>query len=285
VPVTSTTEAPATTVGQRVTVQVIATTTTLASADQSSNATAAPAVTIPATTLPLTQQVSTQQVQQAIATKQQNVQDLSLPVFVNSELPKPSGENPLVIQTGSETRLDIVTVNDQVIQLQDTEGFRLSVSATNAAGEITKVNVRGAIVVERENFITVNGEGFKPNSDAVAWLFSEPRRLGVVRVDAEGKFQESLQIGDDVPAGEHTTQVNGLTTDGEVRSLNLAVELVETALMVTDTTIDPVLIAATGPRNSTTLSVALLAVGAVLGAGVFALLLVARRRRDDERSR
>jgi len=242
-------------------------------------------VTIPATTLPLTQQVSTQQVQQAIATKQQNVQDLSLPVFVNSELPKPSGENPLVIQTGSETRLDIVTVNDQVIQLQDTEGFRLSVSATNAAGEITKVNVRGAIVVERENFITVNGEGFKPNSDAVAWLFSEPRRLGVVRVDAEGKFQESLQIGDDVPAGEHTTQVNGLTTDGEVRSLNLAVELVETALMVTDTTIDPVLIAATGPRNSTTLSVALLAVGAVLGAGVFALLLVARRRRDDERSR
>jgi len=283
--VISTTEAPATTVGQRVTVQVIATTTTLASADQSPNATAAPAVTIPATTLPLTQQVSTQQVQQAIATKPQNVQDLSLPVFVNSELPEPSGENPLVIQTGSETRLDIVTVNGQVIQLQDTKGFRLSLSATDVQGNLSRVNTRGAIVVSRRNFITVTGEGFMPNSDAVVWLFSQPRRLGVLRVGADGTFEESLRIADDVPIGDHTTQVNGLTRDGEVRSLNLAVELVETALMVTDTTIDPVLIAATGPRNSTTLSVALLAVGAVLGAGVFALLLVARRRRDDARSR
>jgi len=177
--------------------------------------------------LPLVQEVSSQQVLQAVAQKESNVQDLSLPVFVNNELPKPAAENPLVIQTGAETRLDIVTINEQVIQLQDSEGFRISVSATDAEGELTKVNTRGAIVVERENFITVTGEGFKPNSDAVAWLFSEPRRLGVVRVGADGKFEESLQIGDDVPAGEHTTQVNGLTTDGTVRSLNLAVEVID----------------------------------------------------------
>ena len=209
------------------TVQVIATTTTLASADQGPNATAAPAVTIVATTLPLTQQVSTQQVQQAISTKESNVQDLSLPIFVNRELPNPNAANPLVIQTSGETRLDIITVNQQVIQLQDTEGFRLSVSATDESGQLSQVSASGAIIVERQNFITVNGEGFKPNSDAVAWLFSEPRRLGVVRVGRDGTFQESLEIGEEVPAGEHTTQVNGFTTDGQVRSLNLAVEIID----------------------------------------------------------
>jgi len=175
---------------------------------------------------------------QAIATKQQNVQDVSLPVFVKGELPKPVAENPLVIQTGSDIKLDIVTVNEQVIQLQDTQGFRLSVSATDETGAFTKVSASGAIVVERENLITVNGEGYQPNSDAVAWLFSEPRRLGVVGVDAEGKFQEGLQIGDDVPAGEHTVQVNGLTTDGEMRSLNLAVEVIEPTAPSADATGD-----------------------------------------------
>jgi hypothetical protein len=211
-----------TTVAQRVIVEVVPVPTTIAGAGPVDTT---PAVS--ATSLPLTQQVSTQQVQQAIAERPSNVQDLSLPIFVNSQLPNPVPENPLVIQTSSETRLDIITVNQQVIQLQDTEGFRLSVSATDESGDLTRVSPSGAIIVEQQNFITVTGEGFKPNSDAVAWLFSEPRRLGVVRVGSDGTFQESLQIGSEVPPGEHTTQVNGLTPGGEVRSLNLAVEIVE----------------------------------------------------------
>jgi hypothetical protein len=258
-------------------VEVVPVATTL---PQSEPATTAPAV--PATTLPLTQQVTTQQVQQVIDEKPSNVQDLSLPIFVNSELPNPLPENPLVIQTSSDKVLDIITLNDQVVQMQDTEGFRLSVSSTDVDGNLTKVNTRGAIVVTRRNFITVTGAGFKPNSDAVAWLFSEPRRLGVVRVRVDGSFEESLQIADDVPVGDHTTQVNGLTSDGEVRSLNLAVEVVDSSVSVTDTTIDPVIVAATGPRNTTTFGVGMLALGAVFGAGAFALLLLWRRRRDDD---
>lgn len=208
-----------TTTAQRVIVEVVPVITLPA------GATTATTLVAPGTTLPLTQQVSTQQVQQAIADRQTNVQDLSLPVFVNKELPKPEPENPLVIQTSAETRLDIITVNQQVIQLQDAEGFRISVGATDETGAPTRVSPSGVIIVEQQNFITLSGEGFKPNSDAVAWLFSEPRRLGVVRVSSDGTFQESLQIGEDVPVGEHTTQVNGLTPDGDVRSLNLAVEI------------------------------------------------------------
>lgn len=190
----------------------------------------------------------------------------------------------MVIQTGAEKTLDIVTINERVVQLQDTDGFRVSVSSTDLAGELTKVNTNGAIVVQHLNFITVTGEGFKPNSDAVAWLFSEPRRLGVVRVRDDGTFEESLQISPDIPIGEHTTQVNGVTATGEVRSLNLAVEVVESQptssnAAVTDTAIDPVLVAATGPRDETSVAIALIALGVVLGSALTALLLVVARRR------
>ena len=101
----------------------------------------------------------------------------------------------------------------------------------------------------------------------------------MVRVSADGSFEKSLQIGADVPVGDHTTQVNGLTSSGEVRSLNLAVEVHERAPVVTDTTIDPVLVAATGPRDETSVAIALIALGVVLGSALTALLLVVARRR------
>ena len=210
------------------------------------------------------------------------MQDLSLPVYVNSALPNPEPENPLVIQTSGDKVLDIITVNEQVVQMQDTQGFRLSVSATDVDGNLTKVSTRGAIVVSRRNFITVTGEGFLPNSDAVAWLFSQPRRLGVMRVKADGTFEESLQIADDMPMGDHTTQINGLTPEGEVRSLNLAVEVVDSAVSVTDTTIDPVLIAATGPRNDTAWWIGVLVLVAISAAGFGIIIGMRRRRQDDD---
>jgi hypothetical protein len=186
-----------------------------------------------------------------------------------------------VIQTSDDRQLDVITINEQLVQLQDSTGFRLSVSATDSDGNLAQVNTRGAIVVQHQNFITVTGEGFKPNSDAVAWLFSEPRRLGVVRVSADGSFEKSLQIGADIPVGDHTTQVNGLTPSGDVRSLNLAVEVRERAPVVTDTTIDPVIVAApntgAGTSTSTALLILLLVIG--VGFGLLAGLMLARRRR------
>jgi hypothetical protein len=238
----------------------------------------------PATTLPLAQQVTSQEIQSAVASRESNVQDLSIPIYVDSQLPKAVPEDPLVIQTSNDRQLDVITINEQLIQLQDSTGFRLSVSATDGKGNLTQVNTRGAIVVEHRNFITVTGEGFLPNSDAVAWLFSEPRRLGVVRVRADGSFEESLQISEDVPVGDHTTQVNGLTPSGDVRSLNLAVEVRERAPVVTDTTIDPVIVANSGERTSTSIGVALLVLGVILGSALTWFFVLLRRRRREEPS-
>jgi hypothetical protein len=201
-------------------IEVVPVATTVASGNPSS-------ASVTATSLPLTREVSPSAVQDAIAGQPSNVQDFSLPVFVNNELPNPQPESPLVIQTGEETRLDIITLNQQVVQLQNSEGFRLSVSSTNSNGQLTRVSSRGAIIVAQGTFITLSGEGFAPNSDAVAWLFSEPRRLGVIRVSNDGTFDADLRVTESIPIGDHTTQINGVTDDGGVRSLNLAVEVVE----------------------------------------------------------
>lgn len=222
----------------------------------------------------------------AVVDRKFNVQDLSLPVFVDSQLPNPEARNPLVIQTDSAARLDIITINNQVIQMQDANGFRLSVSATNSKGELAMANTRGALVVTNASFITIAADGFKPGSDVVAWLFSEPRRLGVIRVAGNGSFEASLPINSDVPQGDHTAQVNGMTPSGDMRSLNLAVEVInakETSVTpaVTDTTIDPLIVAASGPRDDTSARVAILVLGLAIGAALVWFLLVRRRRPDE----
>ena len=170
--------------------------------------------------------------------------------------------------------------------MQDIKGLRLSVSATNSNGELAMANTRGALVVTKASFIIISGEGFKPGSDVVAWLFSDPRRLGVVRVNTKGTFEKSLRVGSDVPLGDHTAQVNGLTRSGDMRSLNLAIEVIdakETSVnpAATDTTINPLIVAAAGPRNDTPARVALVVLGLVIGAALVWFLLARRRRRDE----
>ena len=178
------------------------------------------------TTLPLTQPIAPADVQRYVQQQSQNVRDLSLPIYVSNQLPSPEANSPLVIQTVN-AQLNIVTINEQVIQLQDGDGFRLSVSATDGGGNMLPVNTNGAIVVEPNNFISVSGTGFQPNSTAVVWLFSEPSRLGTVNVGVDGSFNDRVALADGIQPGEHTAQVNGITARGAIRSLNLAVEVIE----------------------------------------------------------
>ena len=147
-------------------------------------------------------------------------------MFVNSALPKPDPANPMVIQTENEVSVQVITINDQVVTVSDETGYRMAVSAVNEMGEPMPVAADGTMMVRRDHWIAVNGRGLQPNSSAVAWVFSEPRRLGSVRVKSDGSFSARFRVPDGMLAGQHTTQVNGIDTRGEVRSFNLAIEVV-----------------------------------------------------------
>ena len=155
------------------------------------------------------------------------ITNLSQPVLADNQLPKAEPDNPIVIQTGPDTTWDVITINNRVVQMRDTANFRLTVTAMTATGEMSQVNTRGAITLTHGHYITVTGDGYKPGTEVVAWLFSKPRRLGTIRVATNGSFESKLLVDSSVEFGEHTAQVNGFTASGELRSLNLAVEVVE----------------------------------------------------------
>ena len=144
----------------------------------------------------------------------------------------PASQGPVVIQTGTQIRTDI-TLDNGVVQMRDIQGFRLSVAPVDENGEPTRVSENGALVIEQNDFVRVTGAGFLPGSDAVGWLFSDPYRLGVVRVESDGTISSSLLLGDQIDLGRHTIQFNGLNWRGEVRSLSLAVELVAEGSLTT----------------------------------------------------
>lgn len=226
---TSSIPRPVTTIASATTTTASVTTTT-APVTTTSVVTTATTIVIPLASPPSipsapVRDVTTEEVTRALEASTSNVNDLSLPVYVNSALPNPNGPAPIIVQVGSPERVDMVTINEQVIQMSTPDGFRLAVSAVDEGGAPTAVSPSGAIVVEQDHFISVSGSGFRPGSEAVAWLFSTPRRLGVVSVAADGSFSASLPIGD-IAIGDHTTQVNGYTANGALRSLNLAVEVV-----------------------------------------------------------
>jgi len=118
-------------------------------------------------------------------------------------------------------------LNNQVVTVSDETGFRFAVAAVDEAGNPMPIASDGSLVVQRDNWINIAGNGLQPNSTAVAWVFSEPRRLGTMKVLADGSFRQRFRVPEGLPAGGHTTQVNGIDAQGDVRSFNLAIEVVE----------------------------------------------------------
>ena len=204
--------------------------------------------------------------------------DLTEPVLIESSFPEVAPRNPLIFQSDPQTSVDYVELNEQVFLFQDTNGFRLSVSAVDNLGRVAAVSPEGAIVLRYGDFVALSGEGFRSGSDAVVWLFSTPRRLGVIRVRTNGAFNERLQIVDDVELGPHTIQVNGVSAEGAVRSLNLAV-VVRATSTPTPIAIDAKDLTIKSKPSSRSMSLPIVVVGLLVIAAFAAGLLVPRERR------
>jgi hypothetical protein len=110
--------------------------------------------------------------------------------------------------------------------------------------------------------VLVQGEGFKPGTQADVWLFSTPILLGTPTVLPDGTFRVMLPIPQGTPVGQHTIQVNGLTASEETLSASLGVRIASARSTLASTGVD----------------VELLPVALLIGFGV-ALLSAAQGRR------
>ena len=106
-----------------------------------------------------------------------------------------------------------------------------------------------------------------PDTLVHVWLFSEPRYLGALLVDANGDYAGSFPL-EGVPVGVHTLQVNGFSFDGNNRTANLGVIVGE----LSAPTPSPTTLPAAGA------SAMQLSILALLLLGVAGMIGLARRR-------
>ena len=211
---------------------IVTTTTTIAAVGVSTSTSVSPVQSTTTTSTPATSSSPIRALQQSevidsINSNEQNIWNLSLPVYVDNRLPLATPSTPIAIQSGSASAVDVAVINEQAVQLGMEDGFSVRVTALDDEGNVSPLAPDGAVRAKRLNRVFVTGQGFKPGTQAVVWIFSNPRRLGVIQVGATGSYSSQLQISSAVELGDHTLQVNGVIPDGNVRSMNIGIEIVE----------------------------------------------------------
>jgi len=103
-----------------------------------------------------------------------------------------------------------VEKGDTTLTITTSDGLMIKIGAKVKSSVTLRLNTRGMPIFEANDFITIAGSGLKPFTPASTWLFSTPTKLGELQVDGNGNFSEQYAIGDAVPPGDHTAQLNGI---------------------------------------------------------------------------
>lgn len=169
--------------------------------------TATPTTTAPSTTAPTTPDTAPPTPVPAASG--------SLPVVTPGDSQVLENGEPVDVEVFVDNSTDLVVRSD---------GFELRLAGECAGACLieTAANGRQVLTLEKEGFARVQGDGFAPGTPVYVWLFSEPRYLGELTVNADGTFSGLVSLGD-VELGEHTLQVNGTAANGLPRTANLGV--------------------------------------------------------------
>jgi hypothetical protein len=173
---------------------------------------------------------------------------------------QPGQSQVLIDGVAESVEVFVEASTDLVLKGQDFE-LRLAGECATGCQIETTADGRQVLTLEERGLANVSGEGFSAGTPVFVWLFSEPRFLGELTVNADGSFTGTVPLGDIAP-GEHTLQVNGTSFDGKPRSANLGVLVNPVAAPVLPST-------GSDPAGLWVLAVSLFALG---------LILTARRR-------
>jgi hypothetical protein len=191
--------------------------------------------------------------------------------YVTQESSSPSlpALNPtqsLAFENGSPIDVVLQVTNNQNGYLLQGGTWQVALEATDTNGTPLALDDYGNIILNPDRFVEFQGTGFAPGSIIKVWLFSDPASLADVRADANGTFTGRAQLPVEIPEGQHTVQLNGLSQNGTVRSVSLGVIVQPEALPAP--TFETV-------AFSPLWNLALVTAGVVL---MFLLVLMARRR-------
>lgn len=81
-------------------------------------------------------------------------------------------------------------------------------------------------VVEPGDDVRIAGGGFKPGSEVILTIESEPVTLGTTKADSKGEIDETVTLPEDFPLGDHTVKASGDSATGGRLVLELPVDVV-----------------------------------------------------------
>ena len=87
------------------------------------------------------------------------------------------------------------------------------VSATITGGQAPAVDgeaPENALAFEAGSEVNVSASGFEPESEAEVIIYSEPTKLGRVKVDVNGTVTAQVTLPSDLKTGNHTLVINGV---------------------------------------------------------------------------
>ncbi len=169
-------------------------------------------------------------------------------------------------------------VDDREVRF-DVGGTSLGLTAQSSAGQATRVDADGNLVLSREGTVAVNGDGFRPGSRAEVWMFSTPTFLGYAEVGADGTFAGNFTLPDLLALGEHTVQVNGVGITADQWSVSMGVVVADPddaeGAIAGDAANGPVRNAALTPGSTDADGIDAGPNGVMIGLGLLLLLAVA----------
>ncbi len=103
----------------------------------------------------------------------------------------------------------------------------LRIGTTNSASGEAQVGADGVLRMYGNTELRVGVDGFVPKTTYTVFMFSDPIELGRGESSKTGTIDKTVFIPNDVEAGEHTLQVNGVGPGNEVISVSMGFEVLE----------------------------------------------------------
>jgi hypothetical protein len=149
------------------------------------------------------------------------------------ELPALAPTQSLAFENGSPVGVELVPTEEQSGYILSGDGWQVELAATDMSGSPLKLDDSGNIILNDDRFVEFSGTGFAPGSIVKVWLFSDPAELSQLTADSSGSFTGRAMVPIETAVGEHTIQLNGISKDGQLRSVALGVVVQADALLET----------------------------------------------------
>jgi hypothetical protein len=188
----------------------------------------------------------------------------------------------MAYENGSPVVIELVTTDNQNGYVLRGTNWEVALEATDPSGAPLRLDETGNIILNTDRIVRFQGTGFAPGSIIKLWLFSDPTSLTDVRADSSGSFAGSSELPFGISNGEHTVQLNGITEDGQVRSVSLGV-LVQPNV-ITAPTITPIDFAPLWNLALITAGVAMMFLLALIGRRRWTLALASRKIRRGKKT-